>query len=134
MRTLNQRDFALQISRDEIRLIRGEGRIIFTPAEADKVIGILNTAAGMEQLIVLPPYIDSTPWRITFHEDNSLSLLRKDGSDDPIKFSWREIQIFQQIVEQGKKICLDQRTLRPGPRLATGFSALNDGAGQIIEE
>lgn len=93
-------DYKVTANMEKIHLERGEDKFTFLPGEAARIKKVLGIALQMQDLKSLPSHISNTPFRVSFFEDDTLSLTRVDDPKSVFKLGWGDVDEFMQVVDK----------------------------------
>jgi hypothetical protein len=100
----------------------------YSPAEVEKITGLLGLTGSMAGLRSLPPEISNPPFKVEFQESGVHKFTREDGSN--IGFEFDEISEIIEVIEKTLAISLDLVKLQPK---TYPVSDLTSGMPDIIE-
>jgi hypothetical protein len=101
------------------------------PAEAAKLTEAVGFAGGVRDFPRLPEKMEFPPFLLSFSEDGTIIVRRANGTGGKIEFSFSTVDELIVAVQQATAVSVDQRRLRPTPRVTS--SNLFGNEGDIVE-
>jgi hypothetical protein len=119
--------FEIEADSENIRIDGFE----ISPAEAAKLSEAVGFAGGVRDFPRLPDKMEFPPFLLTFSEDGTIIVRRANGTGGKIEFSFSSVDELIVAVQQATAISVDQKRLRPSPRVTS--SNLFGNEGDVIE-
>ena len=101
------------------------------PGEADTLKSAVSFAGGMRAFPGLPPYIEFEQFRVTFFQDEKLTVTRATGGGTTLFFDFNTVDSLVIAINTASEISIDRKRLNPSPRHAGSLDMFN--SGDIIE-
>ncbi len=84
----------------------------FSPAEKDKITGLLGIVGGMASFKAFPPEIGDPPFEVQFKEDGNHHLIR-EFSGDCIHFTFEQVDELIKAGQEATAVSVDIQKLSP---------------------
>lgn len=117
METLKIGPFTLTIKYDGFSVGREKQNIELKPNELEAAVKVINFALGVETRKVLPPFVKTSPFQVTFTTERILYFSRQDPmAKDELGFTFKEGDVLIEAIEVGLAKWRDMTTIQNKPR------------------
>ena len=122
MNNLTVGEFTINALGDALS-ITADGSLLFSPAEAGRLIELVSLTLQAINLPAVPPKLSYSPFMVTFSPDGEMLLSRQTEPDKGLKFTSNTGDTLISAIDTGLKKHTDELKIRGGPR--RGVSSYN---------
>lgn len=122
MNNLSVGDFSIGSSGGTLTIKGADSSVSLSPAEASKLIDLIDLALQASNLPAVPPKLAYTPFRVSFTEDGGMELSRIDAKGS-VKFTAKTGDDLIATINIGLKRHTDELRIAGGAR--RGVSSFN---------